>query len=167
MPRRCERIHENLDRTGYSAVVHHADVACPKDWWDGIPFDRILVDAPCSGFGVIQRHPDIKHHRRPKTLKIGRKNSTKFLSALWPLLNRGGKLIYTTCSILDCENTGLLQRFFAHHSDCVAEKLSAKVGLPRELGINAFRACILATDSFTHASSDVMVVQMQTSRIPS
>ena len=131
---RCERIHENLDRTGYSAVVHHADVASPKDWWDGVPFDRILVDAPCSGFGVIQRHPDIKHHRRPEDIENWSEEQYKILSALWPLLNHGGKLIYTTCSILDCENSGLLQRFFAHHSDCVAENLSAKVGFAKGVG---------------------------------
>ena len=132
--RRCERIRENLDRTGFSATVHHADVACTKDWWDGVPFDRILVDAPCSGFGVIPRHPDIKHHRQPEDIQNWTREQYRILSALWPLLKYGGKLIYTTCSILDCENVGQVEKFLMHHPDCVAESLPAKIGFPRRVG---------------------------------
>ena len=63
--RRAARIEENLARLRLPARVVVGDAAKPADWWDGRPFERILLDVPCSGTGVIRRHPDIKLLRRP------------------------------------------------------------------------------------------------------
>ncbi len=61
-------LSENRDRLGLSATVLTGDALDPGGWWDGTPFDRIMVDAPCSATGVIRRHPDIKFLRREQDL---------------------------------------------------------------------------------------------------
>src|SRR5690606_15265575 len=64
-PERLARVRDNLDRLGLEATLVAGDATAPGEWWDGRPFDRILLDAPCSAVGVIRRHPDIKVLRRP------------------------------------------------------------------------------------------------------
>ena len=109
--RRLERIQENLQRLALNARVLAADATKPDTWWDGKPFDRILIDAPCSGSGVIRRHPDIKLLRRPADVDKLAAQQLKVLSALWPLLKEGGLILYATCSILPIENDGVIERF--------------------------------------------------------
>jgi len=101
---RVERLRNNLERLRLPAVVVQGDATRPADWWDGHPFDRILLDAPCSGSGVIRRHPDIKLLRRPADIEQTAARQKDLLAALWPLLRRGGKLVYATCSVLPREN---------------------------------------------------------------
>ena len=94
-----------------------ADAAAPDQWWDGRLFDRILLDAPCSGTGVIRRHPDIKALRRPEDITTAAHTQRRLLEALWPLLNPGGMLLYATCSILAAENQEQIGRFVDAHAD--------------------------------------------------
>lgn len=108
---RLERVEENLERAGLSAIIHCADVATTDDWWDGEPFDRILLDAPCSATGVIRRHPDIKWLRRADDISELANLQSRILNSLWPLLKPGGELLYATCSILKQENQTQIESF--------------------------------------------------------
>ncbi|NDY95894.1 16S rRNA (cytosine(967)-C(5))-methyltransferase RsmB [Wenzhouxiangella limi] len=116
-PRRLERVSATFDRLGLSARVLVGDAAEPQTWWDGVPYDRILIDAPCSASGVIRRHPDIRWLRRPDDLKALVRLQARLLDGLWPLLRPGGILVYATCSILKAENEAQAQRFLEQHAD--------------------------------------------------
>ena len=110
---RIGRVRENLDRLGLAAQLVTADATAPDDWWDGRPFDRILIDAPCSATGVIRRHPDIKVLRRPADVDRAVLLQARLLRALWPLLAPGGRLVYATCSVLRRENGEQIDAFRA------------------------------------------------------
>ena len=113
---RLTRVHENLARLKLSANVIAADAAS-KDWWDGKQFDRILLDAPCSGTGVIRRHPDIKWLRKASDIEKLVVLQQQILDNIWSLLKPGGTLLYATCSILPEENSQQVERFIAHNQD--------------------------------------------------
>lgn len=127
---RLERVRANLQRLHLNAQVVCADAATPQDWWDGVPFQRILADVPCSASGVVRRHPDIKWLRRPDDIDQFANQQLQILEALWPLLGRDGKLLYATCSVFARENQEVIAAFLKQHPD--AEQL----GLP-EQDINA------------------------------
>jgi 16S rRNA (cytosine967-C5)-methyltransferase len=122
-PERLARIHENLERLRLDATVLAADASKPKEWWDGEPFDRILLDAPCSASGVIRRHPDIKLLRRASDIKALADLQTAMLEALWTLLAPSGRLLYVTCSVLAAENDAIVGDFLARHSDAREDKV--------------------------------------------
>lgn len=129
---RLARVRENLDRLGLQASLKEADAALPEQWWDGRPFDRILVDAPCSGTGVIRRHPDIKLLRRETDIAAMALRQLALLQALWPLLRPGGLLLYASCSILREENDGVIRRFLAGHPDaCLSQPEGLRPDWPR------------------------------------
>ena len=117
---RLARTAETLDRLGLRARLIQADAACPDEWWDGQPFDRILLDAPCSASGVIRRHPDIRWLRRAADIDPLVDLQQRLLAALWPLLKPGGMLVYVTCSILKAENVWQASRFLELHADARA-----------------------------------------------
>lgn len=108
---RLERVKENLVRLRGSATVIEADASIPQAWWNGRPFDRILLDAPCSATGVIRRHPDIKILRRGSDVAALAERQRRMLKALWSVLAPGGRLLYVTCSVLDAENSGVVEEF--------------------------------------------------------
>ncbi len=112
-------IAENLSRIGCDATIIAADASKPEEWWDGKPFDAILLDAPCSASGVIRRHPDIKLLRRESDLVDLVALQHALLEALWPLLAPGGRLLYATCSVIAAENDEVTGRFLSDHSDAV------------------------------------------------
>jgi 16S rRNA (cytosine967-C5)-methyltransferase len=114
---RIERINENLARQQLSAEIHCADAAAPSTWWDGKPFDRILLDAPCSATGVIRRHPDIKWLRRQSDITELAELQGNILNALWETLTPGGELLYATCSVMREENQSQIETFLKQHSD--------------------------------------------------
>lgn len=116
-PQRLERITENLQRLHLSAELKQADAIQPDAWWDGQQFDRILLDAPCSGTGVIRRHPDIRVLRQAKEVTAIAKTQMQLLKALWPLLKKGGRLVYATCSVLRQENDQQISDFLAQTPD--------------------------------------------------
>jgi 16S rRNA (cytosine967-C5)-methyltransferase len=109
--RRLSRIQENLDRLRRSATLKAADVRDVDAFWDRKPFDRILVDAPCSSTGVIRRHPDIKLLRRPGDIAPLAATQLQILQACFRMLAPGGRLLYSTCSVLPEENDGVLADF--------------------------------------------------------
>lgn len=110
-PQRLNRVQENLDRLKLSATLKACDASDLNAWYDGTPFDRILLDAPCSGSGIIRRHPDIPFLRTPEDLKQLPKTQMRLLKTLWGTLCTGGRLLYTTCSILPRENQQLIEQF--------------------------------------------------------
>jgi 16S rRNA (cytosine967-C5)-methyltransferase len=108
---RLEKVAQNLDRLGLRARLLAGDATLPEQWWDGRPFERILLDAPCSATGVIRRHPDIKVLRRAHDVQRAVALQARLLAALWPLLEPGGRLLYATCSVLSEENRAQVERF--------------------------------------------------------
>ena len=115
---RLERVEENLQRLNLTAKVIAADAAAtPEKWWDGELFDRILLDAPCSGTGVIRRHPDIKWLRKGQDIAALGELQQDILKNIWSLLKPGGTLLYATCSILPEENSQQVQHFIEKNSD--------------------------------------------------
>jgi 16S rRNA (cytosine967-C5)-methyltransferase len=117
--RRLRRIEENLSRLSLHAELQQGDAAEPAAWWDGRPYDRILLDVPCSATGVIRRHPDIKLLRKPGDVATLVSAQDRLLQALWPLLVPGGMLLYSTCSVLFEENSGQVERFLKRQADAV------------------------------------------------
>ena len=134
-PSRLRRVGENLRRLGLAAECAAGDAARPEDWWDGRAFQRVLLDAPCSGTGVIRRHPDIKWLRRPDDLDGLVRQQTALLEGLWPTLAPGGKLVYCTCSVLAVENEAVLQRFLEAHADAAPSRVAVPAALPRGAGV--------------------------------
>jgi len=145
---RLVRVEENLTRLGLTAKVIAADAANSKTWWDGQQFDRILLDAPCSGTGVIRRHPDIKWLRKASDIDALVLLQQQILKETWSLLKPGGTLLYATCSILPQENSEQIKHFIENNADakllnidCVTEKNINAIGwqlLPDERNMDGF-----------------------------
>lgn len=94
-----------------------ADAGKLEQWWQGEAFDLVLLDAPCTGSGVIRRHPDIKHTRRVEDMTTLAQQQSDLLTALWQTVKPGGHLMYATCSILKEENETQAVAFINSHSD--------------------------------------------------
>lgn len=133
-PERLARIEDNLRRLGLQATVLAGDATKPASWWDGTGFERILIDAPCSGSGVIRRNPDIKWLRRDSDLPALVATQRQLLAALWPLLVPGGKLVYATCSVLPEENERVLADFVAAQPDAQPLSLAQEWGVQQRYG---------------------------------
>jgi 16S rRNA (cytosine967-C5)-methyltransferase len=111
--KRLARVRENLERGGLRAELVNGDAGAPQGWWDGVPFDRILLDVPCSALGVIRRHPDIRLRRSPKELAHMPPVQARLLGAAFGMLARGGRLVYATCTLTRSENGGVIRDFLA------------------------------------------------------
>ena len=131
---RLKKIQENLDRTHLKAQLITANAFDPDSWWDNKPFDRILLDAPCSASGVIRRHPDIKLLRHQDDIPKLLQDQAQILNALWPLLKSGGMLLYATCSVLAEENSLQIQDFLQQHTDAELQTINSDWGLQQVAG---------------------------------
>jgi 16S rRNA (cytosine967-C5)-methyltransferase len=116
---RCERIGETLQRIRLAARIVTADAARPEGWWDGLPFDSILLDAPCTASGIVRRHPDVRWLRRESDIAQLAAQQARLLDALWPLVAPGGRLLYCTCSVFLAEGEALIQTFVTHNKEAV------------------------------------------------
>jgi 16S rRNA (cytosine967-C5)-methyltransferase len=166
--KRMRRVHENLQRLKLSdatgqeskAELIVADVCDYKDWWDGVQFDRILIDAPCSASGVIRRHPDIKTLRRESDIEQLMAIQASILSAAWQMLKPDGELLYVTCSVFKDENQNQISRFIevnaSGENDAIEVKINADWGkqcdhgrqlLPGEQDADGFYFCKLKKSS--------------------
>jgi 16S rRNA (cytosine967-C5)-methyltransferase len=116
---RLARVDETLARVGVAAATRAADAALPQSWWDGRPFEAILLDAPCTASGIVRRHPDIRWLRRPGDLEALAAAQARLLDALWPLLAVGGRLLYCTCSVFRGEGSAQIDAFLQRRSDAV------------------------------------------------
>jgi 16S rRNA (cytosine967-C5)-methyltransferase len=145
---RLGRVGENLRRLGREAQLLQADLTAPPTWWDGVAFDAILLDAPCSGTGVIRRHPDIKLLRRASDIEGFASRQRALLRGCWPLLRRGGRLLYATCSVLPAENAAVVGAF-------LAETEGASVApLPEPFTVLPLHACSPGWQSLPGAAGD-------------
>ncbi len=147
--RRLQRIRETFARTGVGAhaQVRAVDAADTAAWWDGQPFDAVLLDAPCSATGIIRRQPDVLLHRRAEDITALVALQARLLDALWQVLRPGGVLLYATCSILRRENAEQVAAFLARTPDARLQPLAAAFGhddhgcrqrLPGEQGGDGF-----------------------------
>jgi 16S rRNA (cytosine967-C5)-methyltransferase len=127
---RTRLIAQNLRRLGLPATVRVADCRATAQWWDGLPFDAILADVPCSASGVVRRHPDIKYLRRDSDIRRFARLQTEILDALWPLVKPGGKLLYATCSVFPEENGAQIDAFLFRQP--AARRLTEERLLPQE-----------------------------------
>jgi len=114
---RLGRIRENLDRLDVRATLLCGDAGNPRSWWDGHPFQRVLLDAPCSASGVTRRHPDIRWNRRPSDVAKFADQQAALLDGVWQVLETSGKLLYATCSVFREENESAVEAFLARRAD--------------------------------------------------
>ncbi|PAV47305.1 16S rRNA (cytosine(967)-C(5))-methyltransferase [Pseudomonas sp. HAR-UPW-AIA-41] len=131
---RLARVRDNLDRLGLDAELIAADGRETKVWWDGKPFQRILLDAPCSATGVIRRHPDIKLTRQESDIAALTQLQGELLDALWPTLEVGGILLYATCSVLPQENSDNIGAFLARTPGARELDITGPFGLKQAHG---------------------------------
>ena len=128
---RCAGITRDQERLGLKARVRAADCTAPESWWDGVAFDRILADVPCSASGVVRRHPDIKWLRRAADVPAFAARQARILDALWRTLAPGGKLLYVTCSVFPEENGAVVDAFAVRTPD--ARRMSLPGGAAAQL----------------------------------
>jgi 16S rRNA (cytosine967-C5)-methyltransferase len=153
---RLERVRDNLTRLGLKARLVAGDARQPANWWDGVTYDRILLDAPCSATGVIRRHPDIKLLRRESDIAALASQQQILLASLWPLLRPDGRLLYATCSVLRQENERVIAAFLTAQPDAEEQPIIASWGqplwhgrqiLPGEAGMDGFYYALLVKRS--------------------
>jgi 16S rRNA (cytosine967-C5)-methyltransferase len=133
-PARLRRIGQNLERLGLRAELLAGDASTPPAWWNGEPYDRILIDAPCSATGVLRRRPDVRLHRRASDIAALAALQQRILGALWPLLEPGGKLLYATCSLLRAENEAAVQALLSSAPDAHALPFTLPAGQAAAVG---------------------------------
>lgn len=137
--RRLDRVRDNLARSALTARLVRADVLEVPDWWDGQPFDRILLDAPCTATGILRRQPDIRLLRQPGDVARMTALQSRMLDALWQCLRPGGRLLYTTCSVLPAENSEQIAAFLQRHPDAQLQPVpDGHQQLPEDDGPDGF-----------------------------
>ena len=150
--RRLNRVRETLARIGAQADTRVADAGDTQTWWDGEPFDAVLLDAPCSATGIVRRQPDVLLHRRPEDLSSLVALQARLLDGLWTTVKPGGVLLYATCSILKDENEQQISRFVTRTADARPQMLDERYGhaaghgrqrLPGERGMDGFFYALL------------------------
>ena len=115
--KRLARVQDSLTRMRQSARLKVADARQTSLWWDGKPFDAILLDAPCSASGIVRRHPDIRWLRRSSDIAALAATQAELLEALWPLLKPGARLVYASCSVFKDEGEHQVDAFLQRHSE--------------------------------------------------
>ena len=153
---RLVRIRENLDRLQRTARAVVGDVRDPATFWDGKPFERILVDAPCSSTGVIRRHPDIKLLRRADDVAAFAAAQLEILRAAFRTLSPGGRLLYSTCSVLGAENEEVVECFLAGEPSARPGRMPpaaqlAPGAVERRVGVQLVPGAEAGTDGFYYA----------------
>jgi len=153
---RLQRLAGNLRRLRLERPqvrIVCGDAGDPPAWWDARPFDRILADVPCSASGVVRRHPDGKWLRRPGDIAAFERDQQRILASLWPLLARGGKLLYATCSVFRAENEAQIGAFIAGHPDALRETITFPPGVDHVGGqlLPSASAAVHNQDGFFYA----------------
>ncbi|MCX7186798.1 MAG: 16S rRNA (cytosine(967)-C(5))-methyltransferase RsmB [Methylophilaceae bacterium] len=124
---RLQRVQSNLDRLQLRSNLLVGDAASAS-WWDGVVFDRILADVPCTASGIVRRHVDIKWLRREADIPSFAAQQAKILPSLWQMLAKGGKLLYVTCSIFNEENQGQVDKFLLNNADAMQIPFELPIG---------------------------------------
>ena len=129
-PQRLSKVQENLARGNLFAEVVVNDAGTPGAWWNGVPFDRILLDAPCSALGVIRRHPDIRLRKSPSEIDKLPLIQARLLTAAWRMLAPGGRLVYATCTVTRSENRDVIAAFLEGTPDASTVPPESWAGWP-------------------------------------
>jgi 16S rRNA (cytosine967-C5)-methyltransferase len=150
---RLKKVHDlferlQLDTKHVQTLAADASLALPKQ----IPqsYDAILLDAPCSATGIIRRQPDVKWHRQAKDIDQLNTLQWRLLKNAWCYLKPGGRLLYSTCSVLKAENELLIDAFLKQHSDAHGIALDARFGIASGVGWQRFPG-ELGSDGFFYA----------------
>ena len=130
-PQRLARVRDNLVRGNLLADLVSGDAGVPAPWWDGVPFDRILLDAPCSALGVIRRHPDIRLRKSPSDIDKLPQVQRRLLASAWSMLATGGRLVYATCTLTRSENRDLVGAFLRSTPDAISLPAEQWEGWPQ------------------------------------
>lgn len=131
---RLDLMAREASRLGHTDFASHCADATGLDWWDGEPFDRVLIDAPCSGSGTLRRHPDIKLLRQAADLSRYAALQARLLANLWQTLRPGGTLLYCTCSLFPMENDEVIGRFLSAQTEARADALTLPTGQATRYG---------------------------------
>ncbi|MBA4176694.1 MAG: 16S rRNA (cytosine(967)-C(5))-methyltransferase RsmB [Leptothrix sp. (in: Bacteria)] len=154
-PVRLARVQDNLNRLRLNADLRAGDGRQPQTWWDGRPFDAILLDAPCTASGIVRRHPDVRWLRRPDDVQALSRIQAELLDALWPLLAPGGRLLYATCSIFPAEGRQQIDAFLQRQPPGAALLQPQSPGhllpLPDNAGIGPAGRSVALQDGFFYA----------------
>ena len=121
---RMQRVTQNLERLRLRCTTKIADAGDLDAWWNGTPFDRILLDAPCTASGVVRRHPDIKWLRREGDIAQLSAEQARLLRVLWQTLVSGGTLLYVTCSVFVDETQAQIDAFLRDNDDARPMRLN-------------------------------------------
>jgi 16S rRNA (cytosine967-C5)-methyltransferase len=149
---RLQRVQDTLDRLRLKATLRAGDARQPSTWWDGRPFDAILLDAPCSASGIVRRHPDIRWLRRPSDVTTLARLQAELLDALWPLLAPGGRLLFATCSVFKAEGQAQIDAFLQRLGPAAARLDPASPGHLLPLPENdPAGSSVLSADGFFYA----------------
>ncbi len=154
-PSRLLQVQDTLGRLGLQARLLAADAGDPAAWWDGVPFDAILLDAPCSASGIVRRHPDVRWLRRASDIGALARTQARLLDALWPLLRHGGRLLYCTCSLFKAEGQDQIDAFLQRQGGAGQARLLPSPGhllpLPDNAGEGEAPAGVAPLDGFYYA----------------
>jgi len=148
---RLSRVQDNLKRLQLRATLKAADGRDTAAWWDGRPFDAILLDAPCSASGIVRRHPDVRWLRRPSDIDKLAQIQAELLDALWPTLKPGGRLVYATCSIFKTEGLSQIDTFLQRQGDARRIEVAGITGHLLPLADNGAAAGPSMVDGFYYA----------------
>ena len=133
-PTRLENLTEMAQQLGHEGLRTLNADACGLAWWDGEPFDCVLIDAPCSGSGTLRRHPDIKVTRTPQQVRQASGLQHTLLRNLWHTVRPGCTLLYCTCSILAEENDQVVESFLQAHQDARSVSVELPTGAATQHG---------------------------------
>ncbi len=147
---RLVRVQDTLKRLHLTATLKAGDARQPAAWWDGRPFEAILLDAPCTASGIVRRHPDIRWLRRPEDIAALGRIQAQMLDALWPLLAPGGRLLYATCSLFPAEGQQQIDAFLQRLGPHAARLDPASPGHLLPLPDNA-NPSVATADGFYYA----------------
>lgn len=156
VPERFKQLQQTFERLQLKATLHNQPLEQVNKWWGGELFDAILLDAPCSGTGVIRRHPDIKLLRHDEDIPIQAQQQYDMLKQAWSLLNSKGELLYSTCSLLPQENQQVLQSFLTEHPEAKIKQLNIQGSITVKPGgqqllpsdeVDGFYSIVLVKDS--------------------
>ena len=134
-------VMNQMKRLGIDIVNMRAyDSTKLNELYDEKTFDKILCDAPCSGFGVLSRKPEIKYHESSAMDEII-KIQEELLENAYYLLKNNGKMVYSTCTINKKENEKQIQKFIQKHKDM--KVIQERTILPYEYHSDGFYMCLL------------------------
>jgi len=148
---RLLRVKDTLARLQLHATLRAADARTPAAWWDGRPFDAVLLDAPCSASGIVRRHPDVRWLRRPDDIAALSRIQSELLDALWPLVAPGGRLLFATCSVFVAEGRAQIDAFLQRAGPGAARLDPASPGHLSGLPDNAPAGALPSGDGFFYA----------------